>query len=226
MFKKSAIVGLMGVLIGGALAQDASPGCPACVVIQSQQRSDVEVGFSELTVPRGQLSWFTLASPNSEENRFRTVFRTGITDRLDVGLGYSHSGNRTTILFSYQFLRQSERVPFSLLGGYGFSSAYTRENEGAYLMGVHASGNLSVMLGWQRLRSGRDVGFLAGSYRLDTNTALMFYTHQGTMPGEPTLYNVALVRRFGDWNLGIWWFHPSRESDIGFALSRSFELKW
>lgn len=225
MVKKGLISGFLSVLIGGAWTQDASPGCPACVVIQAQQRSDVDVGFSELTVPRGQLSWFTLASPNSEENRFRTVLRTGITDRLDVGLGYSHSGNRTTLLFSYQFLRQSERVPLSLLGGYGFSSAYTRENEGAYLMGVRAEGNLSLMLGWQRLRNGRDVGFIAGSYRPDRDTALMFYSHQGTMLGEPTLYNLALVRRIGDWNLGVWWFHPSRESDIGIAISRSFELK-
>jgi hypothetical protein len=226
MSKMRWIAGILSALIGGAWAQDASPGCPACVVIQSQQRSDVEVGFSELTVPRGQLSWFTIASPNSEENRFRTALRTGITPRFDVGVAYSHFGGRTTLLLSYQLLRQSERVPFSLLGGYGFSSAYTRENEGAYLMGVRTEGNLALMLGWQHLRNGRDVGFLAGSYRLDRNTALMFYSHQGTMPGEPTLYNLALVRRVGDWNLGLWWFHPSRESDVGFALSRSFKLNW
>lgn len=207
------------------VAQEGSGGCPACVVIQSQQRSDVEVGFAELTVPKGRLSWFTIGSPASEENRFRTFIKTGVTDRFDLGIGYSHYGERATLQLTYQLARQDERTPVSLLAGYGFSSTYTRAQEGAYLMGVRTDGSLSVMAGWQRLRNGRDIGFVAANYRLDRDTSLMFYSHQGTMPGEPTLYNLALVRRFGDWNLGVWWFHPTAESDVGFSVSRSFELR-
>ncbi|GIV11298.1 MAG: hypothetical protein KatS3mg020_0789 [Fimbriimonadales bacterium] len=214
----------LSIAISG-VAQEGSGGCPACVVIQSQQRSDVEVGFAELTVPKGQLSWFTIGSGASEENRFRTFIKTGVTDRFDMGVGYSHYGQRATLQLTYQMARQDERTPISLLVGYGFSSTYTRAQEGAYLMGVRTDGNLSLMAGWQRLRNGRDIGFIAANYRLDPNTALMFYSHQGTMPGEPTLYNLALVRRFGDWNLGVWWFHPTAESDVGFSVSRSFTLR-
>lgn len=207
-------------------AQEGTGGCPACVVIQSQQRSDVEVGFAELTVPKGQMSWFTIGSPTSEENRFRSFIKTGITERFDLGIGYSHYGERATLQMSYQLLRQGTDAPFSLLVGYGFSSTYTRSQEGAYAMGVYTVGNLSVMGGWQRLRNGRDIGFIASNYRLDEQTSLMFYSHQPTMLGEPTLYNLALVRKFGDWNLGLWWFHPTRESDLGISLSRSFSLGW
>ncbi len=205
-------------------AQEGTGGCPACVVIQSQQRSDVEVGFAELTVPKGRLSWFTVGAPGSEENRFRTFIKTGITERFDAGIGYSQYGNRATLQLSYQLLRQGEETPFSLLVGYGFSSTYTRAQEGAYAMGVYTVGNLSLMGGWQRLRNGRDIGFVAGNYRVDARTSLMFYWHQPTMMGEPTDYNLALVRRFGDWNLGVWWFHPNRESDLGISLSRSFSF--
>ncbi|MCX7925025.1 MAG: hypothetical protein N2554_04350 [Fimbriimonadales bacterium] len=208
-----------------SFAQEGSGGCPACVVIQSQQRSDVEVGFAELTVPKGRLSWFTIGSPVSEENRFRTFIKTGVTDRFDLGIGYSQYGERATLQLTYQLARQDERTPVSLLAGYGFSSTYTRAQEGAYLMGVRTDGNLSLMAGWQRLRNGRDIGFIAANYRLDQDTSLMFYSHQATMEGEPTLYNLALVRRFGDWNLGVWWFHPTAESDVGFSISRSFELR-
>ncbi|MGQ9658485.1 MAG: hypothetical protein ACUVV1_11390, partial [Fimbriimonadales bacterium] len=147
---------LMGILT--AIAQEGTGGCPACVVIQSQQRSDVEVGFAELTVPKGHLNWFTVASPASEENRFRTFIKTGITDRFDLGVGYSHYGNRATLQMTYQLASQSERVPVSLLTGYGFSSTYRQSQEGFYLMGVRTEGNLSLMAGWQKLRNGRDIG--------------------------------------------------------------------
>ena len=40
----ASALSLMGVL--AAIAQEGSGGCPACIVIQSQQRSDVEVGFA------------------------------------------------------------------------------------------------------------------------------------------------------------------------------------
>ncbi|MCS6919699.1 MAG: hypothetical protein NZM28_08010 [Fimbriimonadales bacterium] len=208
-----------------SFAQEGSGGCPACVVIQSQQRSDVEVGFAELTVPQGKLNWFTIGSGASEENRFRTFIKTGITDRFDLGIGYSHYGERATLQMTYQMTRQDDRTPVSLLAGYGFSSTYTRAQEGAYLMGVRTDGNLSLMAGWQRLRNGRDIGFIAANYRLDRDTALMFYSHQATMAGEPTLYNLALVRRVGEWNLGVWWFHPTAESDVGFSVSRSFTIR-
>jgi hypothetical protein len=220
------IVGLsVFVLIWMGQAQEGTGGCPACVVIQTQQRSDVEVGFAELTVPKGQLSWFMLAAPGSDENCFRTFLKTGITDRLDLGIGYSHYGERTSMLVTYQLARQGKRAPVSVLTGYGFSSTYRRSQESFYLMGVRTEGNLSLMAGWQRLHNGRDIGFVAANYRLDQHTALMFYSHQGTMPGEPTLYNLALVRRFGDWNIGIWWFHPTAESDVGIAFSRTFTLR-
>lgn len=222
----SKAIASLAILFSVALvhAQEGSGGCPACIVIQSQQRSDVEVGFAELTVPKGKLSWFTIGSPASEENRFRTFIKTGITDRFDIGIGYSQFGSRTTLQTTYQFARQGEELPFSLLAGYGFSSTYSRVQEGGYLMGVRTEGNLSVMAGWQRLRNGRDIGFIAANYRLDPNTSLMFYSHQGVMPGEPTLYNLALVRRIGEWNVGVWWFHPTAESDVGISLSRSFTL--
>jgi len=223
---RELIVGMsVFALMGVGQAQEGTGGCPACVVIQTQQRSDVEVGFAELTVPKGQLSWFTLAAPGSDENRFRAFLKTGITDRFDLGIGYSHYGERTSLLVTYQLAHQGERVPVSVLAGYGFSSTYRRSQESFYLMGVRTEGNLSLMAGWQRLRNGRDIGFVAANYRLDENTALMFYSHQGTMPGEPTLYNLALVRRVGDWNIGIWWFHPTAESDVGIALSRTFTLR-
>jgi hypothetical protein len=220
----ASALSLMGILVA-SVAQEGSGGCPACVVIQSQQRSDVEVGFAELTVPKGQLNWFTIGSPASDENRFRTFIKTGITERFDLGIGYSQYGERTTLQMTYQLARQGDGAPISLLTGYGFSSTYRQSQEGFYLMGVRTDGNLSVMAGWQRLRNGRDIGFVAANYRLDRDTALMFYSHQGTMLGEPTLYNLALVRRFGDWNLGVWWFHPTAESDVGFSVSRSFALR-
>jgi hypothetical protein len=220
----ASALSLMGILVASA-AQEGSGGCPACIVIQSQQRSDVEVGFAELTVPKGQLNWFTIGSPASDENRFRTFIKTGVTERFDLGIGYSHYGERTTLQMTYQLARQDDGAPISLLAGYGFSSTYRQSQEGFYLMGMRTDGNLSVMAGWQRLRNGRDIGFVAANYRLDRDTALMFYSHQGTMPGEPTLYNLALVRRFGDWNLGVWWFHPTAESDIGVSVSRSFPLR-
>jgi len=69
----ASALSLIGVLV--AVAQEGSGGCPACIVIQSQQRSDVEVGFAELTVPKEQLNWFTIGSPASDENRFRTFIR-------------------------------------------------------------------------------------------------------------------------------------------------------
>ncbi|MEN3000329.1 MAG: hypothetical protein ABDI19_00610, partial [Armatimonadota bacterium] len=181
-------------IVALAGAQEGSGGCPACVVIQSQQRSDVEVGFAELTVPKGQLNWFTIGSPTSDENRFRTFFKVGLTDRFDLGVGYSHYGERVTLQTTYQLARQNERMPVSLLMGYGFSSTYRQSQEGFYLMGVRTDGNLSLMVGWQRLRNGRDIGFVAANYRLNRDTSLMFYSHQGTMPGEPTLYNLAVVR--------------------------------
>ncbi|MDW8050863.1 MAG: hypothetical protein RMJ83_00100 [Armatimonadota bacterium] len=205
-------------------AQGGSGGCPTCVVIQAQQRSDVEVGFAELTVPTGMLSWFAVGSPASQENRFRIFFKTGITERFDVGVGYSQFGNRTTLQTTFQLARQDEELPVSLLVGYGFSSTYSRVQEGGYLMAVRTEGNLSLMVGWQRLRNGRDIGFVAANYRLDADTSLMFYSHQGVMPGEATLYNLALVRRVGAWNLGVWWFHPTAESDVGVSISRSFTL--
>jgi hypothetical protein len=219
----ASALSLMGVL--AAIAQEGSGGCPACIVIQSQQRSDVEVGFAELTVPKGRLSWFAIGSPASDENRFRTFIKTGVTERFDLGVGYSQYGKRTALQMTYQLARQGDRAPVSLLTGYGFSSTYRQSQEGFYLMGVRTDGNLSLMAGWQRLRNGRDIGFVAANYRLDRDTALMFYSHQGTMPGEPTLYNLALVRRFGDWNLGVWWFHPTAESDVGVSISRSFALR-
>ena len=77
----ASVLSLTGVLM--AIAQEGTGGCPACVVIQSQQRSDVEVGFAELTVPKGHLNWFTIGSPASSENRFRTFIKTGITERFD-----------------------------------------------------------------------------------------------------------------------------------------------
>jgi hypothetical protein len=219
----ASVLSLTGVLM--AIAQEGTGGCPACVVIQSQQRSDVEVGFAELTVPKGHLNWFTIGSPASSENRFRTFIKTGITERFDLGIGYSQYGERATLQMTYQLANQGDGVPVSLLMGYGFSSTYRQSQEGFYLMGVRRDGNLSLMAGWQRLRNGRDIGFVAANYRLDRDTALLFYSHQGTMPSEPTLYNLALVRRFGDWNLGVWWFHPTAESDIGVSVSRSFPLR-
>ena len=138
----ASALSLMGVL--AAIAQEGSGGCPACIVIQSQQRSDVEVGFAELTVPKGQLSWFTIGSPASDENRFRTFVKTGVTERFDLGVGYSHYGERTTLQMTYQLARQDERVPVSLLAGYGFSSTYRQSQEGFYLRGVRTDGNLSV----------------------------------------------------------------------------------
>ena len=60
----ASALSLMGVL--AAIAQVGSGGCPGCIVIQSQRRSDVEVGFAELTVPKGRLSWFAIGSPASD----------------------------------------------------------------------------------------------------------------------------------------------------------------
>ena len=45
---------------------------------------------------------------------------------------------------TYQLARQDERVPVSLLAGYGFSSTYRQSQEGFYLRGVRTDGNLSV----------------------------------------------------------------------------------
>ena len=212
-------------LVALVCAQESSGGCPACVVIQSQQGSETATDFAELTVPKGTLTWFMIGSGDSKENEFRSFFKTGMTDRFDLGLGYSRYGERVTLQVSYQLARQSEQLPVGLLVGYGFSSTYTRQQEGFYAMGVHTTGNLSLMGGWQHLRNGRDIGFVAGNYRLNDRTALMFYSHQPTMTGEALSYNLALVHRIGDWRVGVWWFHPNRESDVGFSLSRSFTLR-
>lgn len=206
-------------------AQEGTGGCPACVVIQSQQGSETATDFAELTVQTGTLTGFMIGSPNSQENAFRSFFKTGITDRLDIGLGYSQYGNRATVQASYQLARQGESLPVSVLVGYGFSSTYTRQQEGFYAMGIRTEGNLSLMVGWQHLRNGRDIGFVAGNYRLDDRNALMFYSHQPTMTGEALSYNLAFVHRIGEWRVGVWWFHPNRESDVGFSLARSFTLR-
>ncbi|MCX7686879.1 MAG: hypothetical protein N2045_02755 [Fimbriimonadales bacterium] len=221
----TVVMALTVATAGIVYAQEGSGGCPACVVIQSQQGSEAATDFAELTVPKGTLTWFTIGSPNSEENEFRSFFKTGVTDRLDLGIGYSRYGDRATLQVSYQLAQQGERMPVSLLTGYGFSSTYTRQQEGFYLMGVRTEGNLSLMAGWQHLRNGRDIAFVAGNYRLNDRTALMFYSHQPTMTGEPLSYNLALVHRVGEWRVGVWWFHPNRESDVGFSLSRSFTLR-
>jgi hypothetical protein len=141
----ASVLSLTGVLM--AIAQEGTGGCPACVVIQSQQRSDVEVGFAELTVPKGHLNWFTIGSPASSENRFRTFIKTGITERFDLGIGYSQYGERTTLQMTYQLTNQGDGAPVSLLTGYGFSSTYRQSQEGFYLMGVRTDGNLSLMAG-------------------------------------------------------------------------------
>jgi len=65
---------------------------------------------------------------------------------------------------------------------------------------------------------------IAGSYLFTRNTGLMFYAHTGAMPGDPTLYNLALVHKTGEWQLGIWTFHPSRERTVGMSISRQFNL--
>jgi hypothetical protein len=108
--------------------------------------------------------------------------------------------------------------------GYGFSSSNVREQEGFYTFLVKSFGDLSLVTGFERLRNGRNIGVLAGSWILSPDTGLMFYLHTGSMPGEPTLYNLALIRRVGDWQLGLWWFHPSKESTVGLSFTTQFRL--
>lgn len=163
-----------------------------------------------------------MVSGNSEENRAKMWLRTGVTPRLDVGGGYTRMGNRWTLLFTWHPLSQKEGVPFDVLAGYGFTSSNVREQDGFYAFAVKSIGKLSVVAGLERLRNGRNIAVLAGSYLLSNETGLMFYSHTGSMPGEPTLYNLALIRRVGEWQIGLWWFHPSRESTFGLSFTTQF----
>lgn len=90
-----------------------------------------------------------------------------------------------------------------------------REQDGLYVFIVKGFGKLSLVTGFERLRNGRNIGVLAGSYMLSRNLGLMFYAHTGSMPAEPTSYNIALIKQLGEWQAGLWWFHPSRESNVG-----------
>ncbi|GIV21660.1 MAG: hypothetical protein KatS3mg023_3411 [Armatimonadota bacterium] len=173
-------------------------------------------------MPPGQVSLFGMVSGNSEENRAKVWLRTGVTPRLDVGAGYSRMGNRFSLIFTWHPLRSGEGLPFDVLMGYGFSSSNVREQEGFYAFAVKSFGALSLVTGFERLRNGRNIGVLAGSLILSQDTGLMFYLHTGSMPGEPTLYNLALIRRVGKWQVGLWWFHPSKESTTGLSLTTRF----
>jgi len=168
---------------------------------------------------------FGMVSGNSEENRAKFWLRTGATPRLDIGTGYSRSGNRLSLIFTWHPLSSREGVPFDVLIGYGFSSSNVREQEGFYAFAVKSLGDLSLVTGFERLRNGRYIGVLAGSLVLSQDTGLMFYSHTGSMPGEPTLYNLALIRRVGEWQVGLWWFHPSRESTVGLSFTTQFGLQ-
>lgn len=166
-----------------------------------------------------------MMSPNSEENRARVFLKTGVAERFDIGLGYSRSGNRTNLQLTWHMLDEKrDKMPFHVLTGYGFSNTYSREQDALYLLAVKPIGRASVTIGYERLRNGRNLALFAGSYLLTQNTGLMFYSHTGSMPGEPTLYNVALVHRVGAWQMGIWYFHPSREKTVGLSLSTQFNI--
>lgn len=176
-------------------------------------------------MPTGQFALFGMVSGNSEENRAKLWLRTGITPRLDIGAGYSRMGNRFSLIFTWHPLGSREGMPFDLLMGYGFSSSNVREQEGFYTFAVKSFGNLSLVTGFERLRNGRNIAVLAGSLLLSQDTGLMFYAHTGSMPGEPTLYNLALIRRVGEWQVGLWWFHPSRESTFGLSFTKRFNIR-
>lgn len=176
-------------------------------------------------MPVGQLSLFTMFSGNSEENRAKIWLRTGVTPQLDVGVGYSHMGKRGSLIFTWHPVRRGEGLPFDLLLGYGFSSSYSREQEGAYAFAVRPFGSLSLVTGVERLRNGRNIGVLAGSWILSRDGGLMFYLHTGSMPGEPTLYNLAWIQRVGTWQVGLWWFHPDRESTVGVSFTTQIEIR-
>lgn len=176
-------------------------------------------------MPTGQFALFGMVSGNSEENRAKLWLRTGITPRLDIGAGYSRMGNRFSLIFTWHPLGSREGMPFDLLMGYGFSSSNVREQEGFYTFAVKSFGNLSLVTGFERLRNGRNIAVLAGSLLLSQDTGLMFYAHTGSMPGEPTLYNLALIRRVGEWQVGLWWFHPSRESTFGLSFTTRFNIR-
>ncbi|MGQ9737522.1 MAG: hypothetical protein ACUVRT_06335 [Armatimonadota bacterium] len=191
-------------------------------MIQSHQRGSLDVGFQNLTVPPGEISLFGMVSDNSEENRAKMWLRTGVTPRLDVGGGYTRMGDRWTLLFTWHPLSQKEGVPFDVLMGYGFTSSNVREQDGFYAFAIKSLGKLSMVAGFERLRNGRNIAVLAGSYILSNETGLMFYSHTGSMPGEPTLYNLALIQRVGEWQIGLWWFHPSRESTFGLSFTTQF----
>lgn len=133
-------------------------------------------------------------------------------------------GNRSTLLFTWHPIGTREGVPFDVLVGYGFTSSNVREQDGLYVFAVRSFGKLSLVTGFERLRNGRNIGVLAGSYLLTRDLGMMFYGHTGSMPGEPTLYNLALIRRVGEWQVGLWWFHPSQESTVGLSFSRQFNL--
>ena len=172
----------------------------------------------------GQVSLFGMVSGNSEENRAKLWLRTGVTSRLDIGAGYSRMGNRSSLIATWHPLGSREGLPFDVLMGYGFSSSNVREQEGFYTFVVKSFGDLSLVTGFERLRNGRNIGVLAGSWILSQDTGLMFYLHTGSMPGEPTLYNLALIRRVGEWQMGLWWFHPSKESTVGLSFTTQFRL--
>ncbi|MGC8785262.1 MAG: hypothetical protein ACP5RN_12865 [Armatimonadota bacterium] len=193
-------------------------------MIQSHQRGSLDVGYREFTIPPGQVSLFGMVSGNSEENRAKFWLRTGVTPRLDIGAGYSRMGNRFSLIFTWHPLRSGEGLPFDVLMGYGFSSSNVREQEGFYAFAVKSFGALSLVTGFERLRNGRNIGVLAGSLILSQDTGLMFYLHTGSMPGEPTLYNLALIRRVGEWQVGLWWFHPSKESTVGLSFTTQLSL--
>jgi len=170
------------------------------------------------------MALFGMVSGNSEENRAKFWVRTGLTSRVDLGAGYSRMGNRFSLITTWHPLGSKDGAPFDLLMGYGFSSSNVREQEGFYAFAVRSFGRLSVVTGFERLRNGRNIGVLAGSYILSADQGLMFYAHTGSMPGEPTLYNISFIQRVGDWQVGLWWFHPSRESTFGLSFSRQFPL--
>ncbi|MCL6475839.1 MAG: hypothetical protein K6U75_12400 [Firmicutes bacterium] len=193
-------------------------------MIQSHQRGSLDVGYREFTVQVGQVALFGMVSGNSEENRAKLWLRTGLTPRLDIGAGYSRMGNRFSLITTWHPLSSREGLPFDVLMGYGFSSANVREQEGFYTFVVKSFGNLALVTGFERLRNGRNIGVLAGSWILSQDTGLMFYLHTGSMPGEPTLYNLALIRRVGEWQVGLWWFHPSKESTVGLSFTTQFRL--
>lgn len=175
-------------------------------------------------MPPGQVSLFGMVSGNSEENRAKFWLRTGATPRLDIGAGYSRMGNRFSLIATWHPLSSREGMPFDVLMGYGFSSSNVREQEGFYTFAVKSFGDLSLVTGFERLRNGRNIGVLAGSLILSQDTGFMFYLHTGSTPGEPTLYNLALIRRVGEWQMGLWWFHPSQESTVGLSFTTQFAL--